>query len=74
MGTEHNTLEELSLEEAFEKVEEKLNSLQSDENSLETSFQLYREGMELLKYCNDKIERVEKQVLVLGEEGELHEF
>ena len=67
-------METLSLEEAFEKVEAVMSELQSDEIPLEESFQLYQEGMMMLKYCSDKIERVEKQVLAMGEEGELHEF
>lgn len=66
-------IEELSLEEAFERVEDTLSALQSDV-PLEESFTLYKDGMELLKYCNEKIDKVEKQVLKLNEEGELDEF
>ena len=29
---------------------------------------------EMLKKCNDKIDKVEKQVLILEENGETHEF
>jgi len=74
MGLDKEELEALSLEEAFERVDETMRGLQSEGIPLEDSFRLYQEGMELLKYCSGKIERVEKQVLVLGEEGELHEF
>jgi exodeoxyribonuclease VII small subunit len=42
--------------------------------SLEDSFKLYKEGMKLIKFCNDKIDKVEKQVLKLNENGELDEF
>ena len=31
-------------------------------------------GMELLKYCNESIDKVEKKVLVLNGEGKLDEF
>ncbi len=74
MGLNKEELEVLSLEEAFEKVDETMRSLQLEGVPLEDSFKLYQEGMELLKYCSDKIDRVEKQVLMMGEEGELHEF
>ena len=30
--------------------------------------------MELLKYCNESIDKVEKKVLVLNGEGKLDEF
>lgn len=74
MGLNKDELETLSLEEAFEKVDETMRSLQAEGIPLEESFRLYQEGMELLKYCGGKIERVEKQVLMMGEEGELYEF
>ena len=46
-----------------------------DENiSLEESFTVYQKGMELLKYCNESIDKVEKKVLVLNGEGKLDEF
>ena len=48
--------------------------LEQDDLSLEDSFKIYREGMKLIQTCNDKIDKVEKEVLKLGENGELDEF
>lgn len=59
---------ELTLEEAFEKLEEIARQLESEEITLEESFRVYNEGMQLLKYCNGKIDKVEKQVLQLSGE------
>ena len=42
--------------------------------SLEDSFRLYKQGMELLKYCNDKLDTVEKKMLQMNEDGSLGEF
>ncbi len=64
---------EYTLEQVFEKLEQVISDME-EENSLEESFRMYHQGMELLKACNDKIERVEKQILVLDEEGGTHEF
>ena len=66
--------EDLSLEEAFERIEETIGQLEEEEITLEESFQAYQKGMQLLKYCNEKIDKVEKQVLLINEEGELDEF
>lgn len=66
--------EEFRLEEAFGKIEELLERLGDQDVSLEESFTLYQEGMKLLKQCNDKIDRVEKQMLQIDEEGQIHEF
>lgn len=65
---------ECSLEEAFEQVEETIARLEDEDITLEESFRAYQDGMKLLKYCNEKIDRVEKQVLKINEDGELDEF
>lgn len=66
--------EEFSLEENFARLEETIDKLDSDELPLEEAFRAYSEGMAILKQCNDQIDRVEKQVLKLTEEGQLEEF
>lgn len=62
---------ELSLEENFERLEETISRLEAEDVSLEEAFATYSEGMRLLKTCNDQIDRVEKQVLKLAEDGTL---
>ena len=52
------SLEEQSLEEIFSDLEQTIN----------------HQGMDMLKACNSKIDKVEKKMLLLDEEGEEHEF
>ena len=66
--------EKLSLEEALEKLEETIAKLQSEEISLEDSFNLYKEGMDYVKLCSETIDQVEKKVLMLNQEGTLNEL
>ena len=63
-----------NLEELFGQLEDTIQKMEKEEISLEDSFQLYHKGMDLLKQCNDKIDKVEKKMLILDEEGETHEF
>ena len=65
---------EQTLEQTFEKLEETIGKLEQEDISLEESFRLYKEGMKLIKSCNERIDRVEKEVLKLNENGELNEF
>ncbi len=74
VSEKENDREELSLEEAFNMLDEITRSLEKEDISLEDSFSAYKKGMDLLKICNDKIDQVEKKVLVLNEEGGLDEF
>ena len=66
--------EEFRLEEGLEKIEALLEKLSDQEVSLEESFRLYQEGMELLKQCSARIDHVEKQMLQIDEEGQTREF
>lgn len=66
--------EELSLEQAFEQLDTMLERLESREIPLEESFVLYQKGMELLKVCNEKIDTVEKKILIMNGDGGLDEF
>ena len=66
--------EYFNLEEAFAKLEETVEVLEREDISLEESFKEYQKGMELLKKCRETIDRVEKKVLILNENGGLDEF
>ena len=68
------SLEEQSLEEIFSDLEQTIKKMEEGEISLEESFQLYHQVMDMLKACNSKIDKVEKKMLLLDEEGEEHEF
>jgi Exonuclease VII small subunit len=63
-----------TINEMFENLDEVVQKLSSEENTLEESFALYQDGMQLLKACNDKIDVVEKKILVMDTDGEKHEF
>ena len=63
--------EQHSLEENFSTLEELIEQLEAEDISLEEAFTAYSKGMNLLKQCNDQIDRVEKQVMKLNEAGGL---
>ncbi|WP_455714096.1 exodeoxyribonuclease VII small subunit [Anaerosporobacter sp.] len=63
-----------TLEASFEELELIIGQLENPEVSLDDSFKLYNAGMKLLKSCNDSIDKVEKKILVLSEEGEPDEL
>lgn len=66
--------ETFALEEAFAQIEEVIAHLETEEITLEESFQEYNRGMRLLQHCNDAIDRVERKVLQINENGGLDEF
>ena len=65
---------EITLEEAFSRLEELSLRLEDKDTPLEEAFELYKQGMDLVKYCGGKLDTVEKKMLQLEEDGSLHEF
>ena len=63
-----------TLEELFKDVEKQITSLENEDLSLEDSFNCYKKGMELLKTCSDRIDRTEKQVLEIEQDGSLAQY
>ena len=66
--------EEKPLEEMFAELDLLAEKLENRDTSLEDSFILYRQGMELLKLCSGKLDTVEKKMLQLKEDGTFSEF
>ena len=74
MNNTEQEKQEFSLEESFVQIEEVIAHLETEEITLEESFREYDRGMKLLQRCNDAIDRVEKKVLQINENGGLDEF
>ena len=65
---------EVSFENALERLEEIVDLLESGENPLEKSLELFEEGVGLVKLCNKKLEKVENSVKILiNNNGEMEE-
>ncbi len=60
--------EPIKLEDAFEKLDEVTLAMQSAELSLEDTFRLYKQGIELVKICEERIEKVEGEIKKITEE------
>ena len=65
---------ELTIEEAFSEVDERIKALEKSDVTLEESFKYFKEGMDLLKYCNDSIDKVEKKVQKVMADGRTEDF
>ena len=74
MAQKQEKQESMTLEESFQKLDQVVERLESREITLEESFQIYQSGINLLKECSEKIDRVEKKMLRMDENGDLSEF
>ena len=62
-----------NIEENMARLNE-INNLMSDSSiKLEESFKLYKEGVELVEKCKKQLADVEKEIVVLEEQGSTNE-
>lgn len=67
--------ETISFESALEKLEKVVEALEKEEVPLEKAIDLYQEGMQLSKLCDEKLQNAEnKMVKVMNEAGKLESF
>lgn len=64
----------MTIEEQFEKLEEIISKMENDEISLEETFNLYDQGVKLVRDCNDKIDTVEKKIKLIEDENNANGF
>lgn len=60
-------LEELSFEEAMQRLESIVSKLENGDVPLETAIDLFQEGMKLSQLCGGKLEQVESKIELLVE-------
>ena len=57
--------EEKNIEELFKDLEQVLADLENNNTSLEDSFRIYENGMKLVSEVSSKIDKVEKELVIL---------
>ena len=65
---EEMKIEEMTMEQAFDALQELLDRMDGEELPLEESFKLYEQGLKLVRACHDKLDTIEKQLIVLEEQ------
>ncbi|MBO4845173.1 MAG: exodeoxyribonuclease VII small subunit [Lachnospiraceae bacterium] len=67
MAEENN----MTLEQMLDSLDKCVNMMENGELTLEESFNAFKEGMELVKRCNESIDTVEKEVVKLMDDGSI---
>lgn len=63
-----------TIEESFERLEKIIDSMENDSLSLDESFKMYKEGIKLIENCNHQLDKVEKQIVIVNDNGEIMEY
>ena len=59
----------MSIEESFTELNDIIKQLENKDTPLEEAFNRYEQGINLIKKCNDELDRVEKKIIVF-QDGE----
>ena len=63
-----------NLSEDLQRLDEMINQLSRTDIEIEDAFKIYSAGCELLNQCKKKVDKVEKEVLVLDDDLRLEKF
>ena len=67
--------EKLSFEESLEKLEEIVNRLENGDVPLDDAIEEFKNAMDLVKICNEKLEAAEESIAkIVKDNGEVVEF
>lgn len=64
----------LTYEQAYSKLEEILNKLETNNASLDESLELYEEGIKLYAICNKLLDKAKFKISKFNETQELEDF
>lgn len=64
-----NSMQNQTFERAMQRLEQIVDELERGSLSLEDSLKMYEEGVELIKFCSDKLDETEKKVKLLVKNG-----
>ena len=67
-------MENKSFEENLARLKEIVRLIQSGELNLDESIDVFKEGIELSKYLEDKLSSIENKAIKIFENNELKEF
>ena len=67
-------MENITFEQAMNRLEEIVSALENNQISLEKSVELFQEGIQLTKICNDKLEGIENKVAKILVDGKLEDL
>lgn len=60
----------MKIEESFEELDNIISKLEDKNTSLEDAFKEYERGVGLVKKCNESLDKVQKQIIVLQDTQE----
>ncbi|MEJ2725745.1 MAG: exodeoxyribonuclease VII small subunit [Deltaproteobacteria bacterium] len=61
---------ERKFEDAMERLEQIVESLEGGDLTLEESLKIFEEGMKLIRFCSKKLEEAEQKVTLLIKESD----
>ena len=57
------------IEDAYKELDQLIAHLEAEDTSLSEAFDDYKKGMKLLEKCQNTLDTIEKEVILLKDEG-----
>lgn len=59
-----------TVEHAFEELDAIVEELEKEETSIDDALKLYAKGVKLVQKCQESLDTIEKELIILDEKGE----
>lgn len=59
-----------TVEHAFEELDAIVEELEKEETSIDDALKLYTKGVKLVQKCQESLDTIEKELIILDEKGE----
>lgn len=66
--------ENITFEEALQKLQNAVNKLENGEIKLDEAFAMFEEGIKYAKICEEKLSSIENKVAKIVKDGKLEDF
>ena len=60
----------MKIEEAFETLDSTISGLENKDTTLEEALKEYEKGVKIVRECNESLDMVEKQIIILQNHDE----
>lgn len=59
----------ITFEQAITEIETTISHIENNELDLEKSLEYYKNGIELIKYCQEKLQSIEQKIKIYDQEN-----
>ncbi len=66
-------MKSMTLEESFAQLDELIARLEDGSIPISEALKLYKNGIKIVENCNQQLDKVEKEIIILNKQEDIHD-